>query len=145
MEIFQIKTLRKAIRQNNFDKKVFLGFVQDYTNSIYNQKPRSQNNIDEAIQLILVKGFAADGGVDMKAANQITDIAPLSALTSLDELYFDDNPWTGQPFGRSNWDTMCLLRSRGCRVHTNHVRALSEREQRELREKKEKAKARDTP
>eukprot|EP01051_Picozoa_sp_SAG22_P026653 SAG22_NODE_8522_length_648_cov_2.105647_1_plen_33_part_10 len=33
MDIFQIKTLRKGIRQNNFDKKIFLGFVTDYTNS----------------------------------------------------------------------------------------------------------------
>ena len=32
MDIFQIKEIRKSIRQNNFDKKVFLGFVTDYTN-----------------------------------------------------------------------------------------------------------------
>eukprot|EP01051_Picozoa_sp_SAG22_P013198 SAG22_NODE_1452_length_4395_cov_2.925745_8_plen_110_part_00 len=55
MEIFQIKTLRKAIRQNNFDKKVFLGFV-------------TENNIDEAIHLILEKGFVPEGGTDLKAA-----------------------------------------------------------------------------
>eukprot|EP01051_Picozoa_sp_SAG22_P010330 SAG22_NODE_923_length_6484_cov_4.127800_5_plen_54_part_00 len=53
MDIVQIKQIRKGIRQNNLDKKVFLGFVQDYTNSIYNQKPRPQKKIDEAIQLIL--------------------------------------------------------------------------------------------
>eukprot|EP01051_Picozoa_sp_SAG22_P041964 SAG22_NODE_23455_length_147_cov_25.270833_1_plen_47_part_10 len=47
MDTFQIKQIRKAIRQNNFDKKVFLGFVTDYTDTIYNKKPRSQKNIDE--------------------------------------------------------------------------------------------------
>ena len=57
MDIVQIKQIRKAIRMNNFDKKVFLGFVTDYTDTIYNKKPRSQKNIDEAIQLILDRGF----------------------------------------------------------------------------------------
>eukprot|EP01051_Picozoa_sp_SAG22_P036187 SAG22_NODE_17391_length_305_cov_4.548544_2_plen_50_part_01 len=50
MDISQVKVIRKSIRQNNLDKKVFLGFVTDYTNSIYNQKPRSQKKIDEVIQ-----------------------------------------------------------------------------------------------
>eukprot|EP01051_Picozoa_sp_SAG22_P033376 SAG22_NODE_14586_length_370_cov_4.970480_1_plen_75_part_10 len=68
MDIFQIKEIRKSIRQNNLDKKVFLGFVTDYTNSIYNQKPRSQKNIDEAIQLILDRGFVPEGGTDLKTA-----------------------------------------------------------------------------
>eukprot|EP01051_Picozoa_sp_SAG22_P004222 SAG22_NODE_221_length_14781_cov_82.531490_7_plen_149_part_00 len=66
MDTFQIKQIRKAIRQNNFDKKVFLGFVTDYTETIY--KKGSQKNIDKAIQLILDKGFEPDGGVDLKAA-----------------------------------------------------------------------------
>eukprot|EP01051_Picozoa_sp_SAG22_P018728 SAG22_NODE_3240_length_1836_cov_4.237191_2_plen_82_part_00 len=68
MDIFQIKEIRKSIRQNNFDKKVFLGFVTDYTDSIYNKKPRSQKNIDEAIQLILDRGFVPEGGTDLKTA-----------------------------------------------------------------------------
>ena len=68
MDIFQVKAIRKSIRQNNFDKKVFLGFVTDYTDTIYNKKPRSQKNIDEAIQLILDRGFVPEGGADLKAA-----------------------------------------------------------------------------
>ena len=68
MDIFQVKAIRKSIRQNNFDKKVFLGFVTDYTDTIYNKKPRSQKNIDEAIQLILDRGFEPDGGTDLKAS-----------------------------------------------------------------------------
>eukprot|EP01051_Picozoa_sp_SAG22_P028682 SAG22_NODE_10242_length_545_cov_10.316143_1_plen_81_part_10 len=68
MDIVQIKQIRKAIRQNNFDKKVFLRFVTDYTDSIYNKKPRSQKNIDEAIQLILDRGFVPEGGTDLKTA-----------------------------------------------------------------------------
>eukprot|EP01051_Picozoa_sp_SAG22_P032484 SAG22_NODE_13726_length_396_cov_6.929293_2_plen_81_part_01 len=68
MDIVQIKQIRKTIRLNNFDKKVFLGFVTDYTDTIYNKKPRSQKNIDEAIQLILDRGFEPDGGVDLKAS-----------------------------------------------------------------------------
>eukprot|EP01051_Picozoa_sp_SAG22_P038694 SAG22_NODE_19980_length_269_cov_2.900000_1_plen_41_part_10 len=35
MDIVKTKEIRKAIRQNNFDKKLFLGFVTDYTESIY--------------------------------------------------------------------------------------------------------------
>eukprot|EP01051_Picozoa_sp_SAG22_P002146 SAG22_NODE_94_length_20824_cov_230.693718_7_plen_151_part_00 len=66
MDTFQIKQIRKAIRQNNFDKKVFLGFVTDYTETIY--KGGSQKNIDKAIQLLLDRGFEPDGGVDLKAA-----------------------------------------------------------------------------
>eukprot|EP01051_Picozoa_sp_SAG22_P029065 SAG22_NODE_10579_length_526_cov_10.414520_1_plen_100_part_10 len=66
MDTFQIKQIRKAIRQNNFDKQVFLGFVTDYTETIY--KKGSQKNIDKAIQLLLDKGFEPDGGVDLKAA-----------------------------------------------------------------------------
>eukprot|EP01051_Picozoa_sp_SAG22_P034703 SAG22_NODE_15890_length_337_cov_11.848739_1_plen_63_part_10 len=61
MDISQVKVIRKGIRQNNLDKKVFLRFVQDYTNSIYNQKPRSQKKIDEVIQLILDRGVLPDG------------------------------------------------------------------------------------
>eukprot|EP01051_Picozoa_sp_SAG22_P011652 SAG22_NODE_1140_length_5387_cov_200.511250_7_plen_151_part_00 len=68
MDIFQIKEIRKGIRRGDFDKKVFLGFVTDYTNSIYNQKPRSQKKIDEVIQLILDRGFEPDGGTDLKAS-----------------------------------------------------------------------------
>eukprot|EP01051_Picozoa_sp_SAG22_P000625 SAG22_NODE_18_length_32591_cov_38.043549_12_plen_219_part_00 len=68
MDIVQIKQIRKSIRQNNLDKKVFLGFVQDYTNSIYNQKPRSQKKIDEAIQLILDRGVLPDGANELRAA-----------------------------------------------------------------------------
>eukprot|EP01051_Picozoa_sp_SAG22_P016291 SAG22_NODE_2273_length_2766_cov_2.731159_2_plen_112_part_00 len=65
MDIVQIKQLRKAIRQNNFDKKLFLGFVTDYTESIY--KKSSQKNIDKAMQLILDRGPLPDGAVDMEA------------------------------------------------------------------------------
>eukprot|EP01051_Picozoa_sp_SAG22_P027674 SAG22_NODE_9377_length_592_cov_1.492901_1_plen_168_part_00 len=88
MEIFQIKTLRKAIRQNNFDKKIFLGFVQDYTDSIYNKKPRSQNNIDKAIQLILEKGFVPDGGVllDDVSDKLVIFHFPLLSITELREM-----------------------------------------------------------
>eukprot|EP01049_Picozoa_sp_SAG25_P026854 SAG25_NODE_13629_length_265_cov_0.391566_1_plen_83_part_01 len=68
MDIFQIKQIRKAIRQNNFDKKVFLGFVTDYTDTRYNKKPRSQKNIDEAIQLILDRGVLPDGANELPAA-----------------------------------------------------------------------------
>ena len=68
MDIVQIKEIRKSIRQNNLDKKVFLGFVQDYTNSIYNQKPRSQKKIDEVIQLILDRGVLPDGANELPAA-----------------------------------------------------------------------------
>eukprot|EP01051_Picozoa_sp_SAG22_P040435 SAG22_NODE_21821_length_253_cov_24.987013_1_plen_82_part_10 len=68
MDIVQIKQIRKSIRQNNLDKKVFLGFVQDYTNSIYNQKPRSQKRIDEVIQLILDRGVLPDGANELPAA-----------------------------------------------------------------------------
>eukprot|EP01051_Picozoa_sp_SAG22_P035212 SAG22_NODE_16405_length_325_cov_46.827434_1_plen_94_part_10 len=68
MDIFQIKEIRKSIRQNNLDKKVFLGFVTDYTNSIYNQKPRSQKKIDEAIQLILDRGVLPDGANELRAS-----------------------------------------------------------------------------
>ena len=66
MDIVQIKQIRKAIRMNNFDKKVFLGFVTDYTETIY--KGGSQKNIDTAIQLILDRGFEPDGGTDLKAS-----------------------------------------------------------------------------
>eukprot|EP01051_Picozoa_sp_SAG22_P003524 SAG22_NODE_173_length_16589_cov_120.738933_16_plen_151_part_00 len=68
MDIFQIKEIRKSIRQNNLDRKVFLGFVTDYTNSIYNKKPRLQKNIDEAIQLILDRGVLPDGANELPAA-----------------------------------------------------------------------------
>ena len=68
MDIFQIKEIRKGIRRGDFDKKAFLGFVQDYTNSIYNQKPRSQKKIDEVIQLILDRGVLPDGANELPAA-----------------------------------------------------------------------------
>eukprot|EP01051_Picozoa_sp_SAG22_P012295 SAG22_NODE_1263_length_4967_cov_5.836278_4_plen_111_part_00 len=45
--------------------------------------------------------------------NQITDIAPLSALTSLTRLYLRNNP--GE-FSDSD-ETVVLLKSRGCSVH----------------------------
>eukprot|EP01051_Picozoa_sp_SAG22_P020407 SAG22_NODE_4115_length_1380_cov_1.537080_2_plen_92_part_00 len=85
MDIFQIKTIRKSIRQNKLDKKVFLKFVTDYTNSIYNQKPRSQKKIDEVIQLILDRGFEPDGGTDLKAAvifNGLKNLAPNNHLSN---------------------------------------------------------------
>eukprot|EP01051_Picozoa_sp_SAG22_P004975 SAG22_NODE_283_length_13027_cov_25.568535_6_plen_151_part_00 len=68
MDISQVKVIRKGIRRGDFDKKVFLGFVTDYTNSIYNQKPRSQKKIDEVIQLILDRGVLPDGANELPAA-----------------------------------------------------------------------------
>eukprot|EP01051_Picozoa_sp_SAG22_P028805 SAG22_NODE_10351_length_539_cov_50.668182_1_plen_74_part_00 len=45
--------------------------------------------------------------------NQITDIAPLSALTSLTDLDLSNNPWK---FSNSD-PIVILLKSRGCKVY----------------------------
>jgi hypothetical protein len=66
MDAVRSQQLRKAIRQNNFDSKLFLGYVTDYTELIY--KEESQKKIDEAIQLILDRGVEPDGGVLAAAA-----------------------------------------------------------------------------
>ena len=47
MDAVRSQRLRKAIRQNNFEGKLFLEYVTDYTELIY--KEESQKKIDEAI------------------------------------------------------------------------------------------------
>ena len=66
MDAVRSQRLRKAIRQNNFEGKLFLGYVTDYTELIY--KEESQKKIDATIQLILDRGFEPDGGVVAAAA-----------------------------------------------------------------------------
>eukprot|EP01051_Picozoa_sp_SAG22_P006300 SAG22_NODE_406_length_10984_cov_28.344970_12_plen_82_part_00 len=53
MDIVQIKEIRKSIRQNNFDKKLFLGFVIDYTVSIY-KKSSQKNKLKDKINFKMI-------------------------------------------------------------------------------------------
>ena len=61
-----LKSIRKQIRQDDFDKKVFLSILNNYTESIY--KHRQQKIIDDTIRLILNRGHLEDGSNDLAAA-----------------------------------------------------------------------------
>eukprot|EP01052_Picozoa_sp_SAG31_P027589 SAG31_NODE_2593_length_5423_cov_21.402705_2_plen_156_part_00 len=60
-----LKKTRKDIRQNNFNKKIFLAIVKDYTEKEYRRGPKFVN---DAIRLILKRGESEDGTNDLGAA-----------------------------------------------------------------------------
>ena len=60
-----LKTTRKDIRQNKFDKKAFLAIVKEYTEKEYIRGP---DFVTDAVRLILNRGKMEDGANDLAAA-----------------------------------------------------------------------------
>ena len=61
-----LKSIRKQIKQDQLDNKIFLGLLNQFTESIY--KPKDRTLIADAIRLILNGGKLEDGSIDMAAA-----------------------------------------------------------------------------
>ena len=61
-----LKSIRKQIKQDQLDNKIFLGLLNQFTESIY--KPKDRTLIADAIRLILDGGKLKDGSIDMAAA-----------------------------------------------------------------------------
>ena len=66
MDNFDLKSIRKQIKQNQLDNNLFLGLLNQFTESTY--KPKDRTLIADAIRLILDGGKLKDGSIDMVAA-----------------------------------------------------------------------------
>ena len=66
LDNFDLKSIRKQIKQDQLDNKLFLGLLNQFTESTY--KPKDRTLIADAIRLILDGGKLKDGSIDMVAA-----------------------------------------------------------------------------
>ena len=67
-----LKSIRKQIKQNQLDNNLFLGLLNQFTESTY--KPKDRTLIADAIRLILDGGKLEDGSYDMAATVILTGL-----------------------------------------------------------------------
>ena len=72
MDNIDLKSIRKQIKQDQLDNKLFLGLLNQFTESIY--KPKDRTLIADAIRLILDGGKLEDGSYDMVATLILTGL-----------------------------------------------------------------------